>query len=138
LSKELDAAIEALTSLKDSGSTTTNEMLRVYSGLISSLESSLATIAENIDSGQSIKAMGQLTQAINALKVGGNTINVPKQEAPKVEVNSPVTVNVPEAPAPVIHLLRDNEPVQWVVSVSKRNFQGIEEMTITKQQPKRK
>lgn len=97
-----------------------DKRLDAFTTLLSSIESTLADMLENIERGGGAAAIERMAEAFQTLKLqmpeispsiqvqpANVTVNVPKADPPSVEVKvqpTPVNVQVPEAKPPVIHV----------------------------------
>lgn len=112
-----------------------DERLDSFKGLLSSIESALADLVGNIEKGGGAAAIEAMTKAIAALRMPDvaftapkieNTVNVPQQAAPHVNVQvnpTPITVEavmpaMPAMPAPVIHVMQpEQKGAKWKVTI---------------------
>lgn len=119
--------------VKDSG----DKRLDAFTGLLSSIESSLADLVDNAERTGGAAAIKQIAEALKQVSVSFNptierpVINVPQQAAPNVNVTNkveptPVQVNfeatmppMPDMPAPIIHVMEKPETMgaTWEIRI---------------------
>lgn len=124
-----------------------DKRLSAFEGLLSSIESSLADLVENVEQGggaAAIEAMASALKSISMPEVTVNvnptpvTVQVPEQKAPTVNVQvnpTPVTVEaiMPTAPAPIIHLLKEeSKKATWEIRTPGLYGGADRVMTITR------
>lgn len=128
-----------------------DKRLSAFEGLLSSIESSLADVVDNVEKGGGAAAIKAMADALKTLTIAAPevhvnvnptpvpvTVNVPEQKAPSVNVNvspTPVTFEavMPAAAAPVIHLIKeDPKPAKWEIRLPGQYGAPDRVMTITR------
>lgn len=129
--------------LKDSN----DGRLDAFTSLLSSIESSLADVVDNIERGGGAAAIEAMAEALKALKLPEASVNlppmqvdvhVPEQKAPVVNVQvqpTPVTVEavLPAQPAPIVHVTTpDQTGATWEIRMPGMYGAPDRTMTITR------
>jgi hypothetical protein len=133
-----------------------DERLDSFTGLLSSVESMLTDLVENIEQGGGAAAIQAIAEAMRSIKMAAPDVSVnpqinvsptpidvhvPQQAPPAVNVNvepTPVTVEavmpaMPAIPAPIIHMIeREQKGAVWEIRLPGQFGAPDRVMTITR------
>jgi hypothetical protein len=127
-----------------------DKRLEAFTSLLSSIESSLADVVQNIESGKGDEAIKTMAEAIGKLQIPAPQINVnvsptpitvsaAEQPAPQVNVQvspTPVTIEnkVPQSPAPVVNIVAPQMDVDavWELRIPGVGFRAEDRVVTIK------